>query len=157
MIKNRPGILNWSEFVNSTPIHSIWNTPPVFQIYMTNTILSTVYKNRFNNNIYEVEKWVKQRAESVYEIIDFYDNFYINKVNKQHRSRMNIPFRICNDVELEKQFTDIAREEYELEQLMGHHLFGGQRITTYTSVPDDAIEAVKLYMIHFAKTNIKAN
>ena len=32
---NRPGILDWTEFTHSSPIHSIWNTPPVFQIWVT--------------------------------------------------------------------------------------------------------------------------
>lgn len=161
-----PGILDWHEMISSTPIHSIWNTPVVFQIYMTKLTL-TKYKNmclendgkRINLN--KIGDWTKSRANKIYDIIDNSDGFYQNFVQKKDRSVMNVPFRIGKnigeyDVELEKKFTQMAESEFNLLQLFGHPLFGGQRVTLYNPVPDAAVDKCAEFMQYFMEMHQKA-
>lgn len=64
----------------------------------------------------------RQKSEMIYDIIDNSSGFFSCPVNKNCRSRTNVPFRIGNpdshDV-LEKKFIDMAGEQGMI-QLKGH-------------------------------------
>eukprot|EP01084_Bolivina_argentea_P129532 228753_1 len=151
-----PGILSWNEFSNSLPIHSIYNTPSIFQIYMTDLILQKVYGERFNNDMNKVQKWVKQRANTIYTIFDEYPTLFKNDIDKEYRSVMNIPFRIYDHVDeridsvLEYKFLKQAEEEWYLNQLEGDNSVGGMRVNLFTGIPDDSIKLCAKFMRYFA-------
>ncbi len=104
---------------------------------------------------------IQGRANKIYSIVDEHPDLYQNHVSPADRSIMNVPFRILGpdglpSEEMEKEFTRKAFEDKGMEQLFGHPLFGGQRVTCYNPVPDEAIDAVADFMLEYAKGKLKA-
>lgn len=145
LIKERPkipGILSWFEHAYSKPVHSIYNTPSTWQIYMLNLILRDLEKK---GGVKWAEKRAKQLSNEVYSVIDRSD-IYVNNVSNHERSRMNIPFRLRNGNE------DEFLRQAELRgilQLQGHPLFGGLRVTLYNGIEDEAVEFLLKFMKEF--------
>jgi phosphoserine aminotransferase len=144
---NVPAVMSYKEHTSSTPIHSIYNTPPTYNIYLA----GLVYKEYIRNGGMEYYDERRKRLSSrIYDLVDSSD-VYMNDVRKEDRSMMNLPFRIRNDEKLEDQFSKGA-EEAGLLQLRGHFLFGGIRVTMYNGIPDEGIDRVVKYMEDFEKT-----
>lgn len=75
-----------------------------------------------NGGATAMEKLSSIKSQMIYEIIDNSQGFYVCPVERQNRSRMNIPFRIGNakgDEALEKRFLDKA-VELNMISLKGH-------------------------------------
>ena len=89
--KTIPSLLDWKLINNS---ESFWNTLPVFNIYITDKILS-YYINI--GGIDTIEANSKSKSDIIYSILDE-NNIYEPVVEKgrPERSRMNIPFIIKN-------------------------------------------------------------
>lgn len=157
---NVPGILSWYTHAYSEPVHSIYNTPPTWQVYMMNLILKDLQEKGG-------VKWAEEKAirlsSRVYSVIDN-SNIYINQVPQGERSRMNIPFTIrknwdvdnltVNEVVNDSQssLTDKFIREAEnrgLYQLQGHPLFGGLRVTLYNGIEDESVETLITFMKEF--------
>ena len=60
------------------------------------------------------------RSTLFYNYIDSTDGYYSNKVEVRYRSRMNIPFRICNNEVLEKRFIAEAAAAGLLDLFLRH-------------------------------------
>lgn len=142
-----PSVLSYAQMVNSKPIPSIYNTPPTFLIYMVDLVLQDNIKD---GGIEFLEKRAVRRSNILYDIVDNSDGFYALKCkDRDHRSRMNIPFRICDgDAELEESFCKEA-EKRGLLQLFCHPLFPGCRVTLYNGIPDSAVDVLAQYMHDF--------
>ncbi|KAH0516020.1 Phosphoserine aminotransferase [Microtus ochrogaster] len=72
-------------------------------------------------------------------------------VERQNRSRMNIPFRIGNakgDEALEKRFLDKA-VELNMISLKGHRSVGGIRASLYNAVTIEDVEKLAAFMKNF--------
>ncbi|XP_003515838.2 phosphoserine aminotransferase-like [Cricetulus griseus] len=72
-------------------------------------------------------------------------------VERQNRSRMNIPFRIGNakgDEALEKRFLDKA-VELNMISLKGHRSVGGIRASLYNAVTTEDVEKLAAFMKNF--------
>jgi phosphoserine aminotransferase len=143
--QHTPSVLDWKKMASSTPIPSIYNTPPSFLLYMTSLVLQRIVDI---GGLSAMQTNAKRRADLLYEIIDRSNGFYINNVDPVYRSRMNVPFRIQGGADVEKQFT-VEAEQAGLFQVFGHPLFGGQRITLYNNVPDAAVDHVAQFMQQF--------
>ena len=83
---------------------------------------------------------------SLYDFIDSTD-FYINNVDNQNRSRMNVSFTIHNN-ELLTDFLSGA-EKNGLFGLKGHRLIGGLRASIYNAMPFEGVVALVDYMKEF--------
>lgn len=90
--KNLPSLLDWKLIRDSD---SFWNTLPVFNIYVTQKILSYYKKD---GGLSQLEENSKIKAEIIYSILDD-NNIYepIVPKNRPERSRMNIPFYLKNN------------------------------------------------------------
>ena len=91
-----PGILDWHLYKETD---SLYNTPAIFNIYVIEKLLK--YYNKKGIDVIENES--KLKAELMYEYLDKNDLFYkpfVNKINKIHRSYMNIPFLVCDGDEI---------------------------------------------------------
>ena len=66
-----------------------------------------------------MEKLALEKSKKIYDVIDQSEGFYICTIKKDCRSKINVPFRICNSDELERQFLSGASERGML-QLKGH-------------------------------------
>jgi phosphoserine aminotransferase len=138
-----PSILDWGKAASSRPIASLYNTPPVFALYLMGLVLDDVVAR---GGLRAMERRAIERATRIYGLIDDSRGLFTNAVQPRARSRMNIPFRVNGgDVEAERRFTREA-EERGLHQLFGHPLFGGQRITLYNGVRDDSFEALVTFL-----------
>ena len=146
--KETPSVLDYSKMASSTPIPSIYNTPPTFITYMMGLVFEDLLQKGGVETAQARAKWA---SGLLYDIIDSSGGFYANHVEPAHRSRMNVPFRIrSGDEQLESKFTQEAAAD-GLLQVFGHPLFGGQRITLYNGVPDEAVDAVARFMVAFQK------
>jgi phosphoserine aminotransferase len=90
----------------------------------------------------------RRKAQRLYATIDGND-FYSNPIEPQHRSIMNVPFRLA-DASLDKLFLQQA-EAAGLLNLAGHRRVGGMRASIYNAVPEAAVDALIEFMTDFAK------
>jgi phosphoserine aminotransferase len=67
------------------------NTPSCYSIYMCGLFLDYV-KQR--GGIPYFSAFSQEKSRLLYEAIDGSDGFYVNKIDRPARSRMNIPFVI---------------------------------------------------------------
>ena len=127
---------------------SLYNTPPVFAVYLMKLVLEWVDEN---GGIQAAEKWADQRSGLLYEAIDKSGGFYHSPVPEKNRSRMNIVFRLPSE-DLEKQFISQAKEA-GMGGLKGHRSVGGCRASMYNAMPVEGAQALSDFMREFASKN----
>jgi phosphoserine aminotransferase len=88
----------------------------------------------------------------LYNYFEASEGFYTNNVQPQYRSRMNIPFRIRNDEELEKKFL-VQATAANLYDLAGHRSVGGCRASLYNAMTIEGVEALIAFMKKFKDEN----
>ncbi len=126
---------------------SMYNTPPVFPIYVMRETLRWV-KNL--GGVTEMQKINRKKAEILYNEIDANPLFKGTAV-KEDRSLMNICF-VMNDgyEELADEFRVFATER-GMVGIKGHRLVGGFRASTYNAMPVEGVQALVDTMREFAK------
>lgn len=143
-----PSILDWGLAARSQPIGSLHNTPATFAIHLLSLVLDDL---RARGGVEAMARRAAHHAGRLYELIDGSGGVYHNGIDPAARSRMNVPFRVLGgDPAAEARFTREA-EERGLLQVFGHPLFGGQRISLYNGVPDEALDAVAAFLDEFAR------
>lgn len=140
-----PTIFKYSTYARH---QSLYNTPPVYGIYMIKLVLEWVKKQ---GGIAELEKRNVQKAGLLYDVIDASGGFYQGVVEKPFRSMMNITWRM-KDEELEKRFVRESRN-HGFAGLAGHRSVGGLRASAYNAVPLEACKALADFMIDFQRRN----
>jgi phosphoserine aminotransferase len=127
---------------------SLYNTPPVFGIYMLK--LTTDWVKEVGG-LAEMEKRAIKRSSIIYEAIDNSGGWYRCPMDKASRSRMNVCFRLP-DEELEKKFIAEALEK-GMSGLKGHRSVGGCRASMYNAMPIEGAETLATFMADFKKNN----
>jgi phosphoserine aminotransferase len=127
---------------------SLYNTPPVFSIYMMKLTLDWV---KSAGGLAEMEKRAIARSGALYDTIDGADGWYRCPVDKESRSRMNVCFRLPTE-ELEAKFIAEALEE-NFSGLKGHRSVGGCRASMYNAMPVEGAERLAEFMQKFKKNN----
>ena len=127
---------------------SLFNTPPVFAIYMLNLVLTWI-----NNlgGLGELEKITKAKKDIIYNLIDTYPDYFRGTVRKNSRSWMNVTLRLPSE-ELEQKLVAKGKES-GFVGLKGHRSVGGIRVSLYNGVPLEAAEKVAEFMEDFKKEN----
>lgn len=101
-----------------------------------------------------MDKLSLAKSQMIYQVIDGSDGFYTCPVDKNVRSRMNIPFRIGgpagNDA-LEKEFLQKA-ELIKMVQLKGHRSVGGIRASLYNAITLENTETLAKFMKEFSES-----
>ena len=94
----------------------------------------------------------KNKTQSLYDYIDNSNGYYISKVNPKYRSRLNVPFRIMNDKDLEAKF---IKEAFKLGliDISGHVSTGGIRASIYNAMPMEGVVALVDFMKKFKTEN----
>lgn len=92
-----PAILDYHTYVKH---NSLYNTPPVYIIYLVNLVLKWIKRN---GGLDFIEKRNVEKARLIYETIDQSYGFYQGMARPASRSLMNITFKMKNN-ELEKRF-----------------------------------------------------
>jgi phosphoserine aminotransferase len=133
------------------PVHvenkSMYNTPPVFAIYVMRLVLGWLLEQ---GGLEAVEKVNERKARKIYAEIDK-TGFYRGHATPDSRSRMNITFRLPSE-ELEKKFAKEATAA-GLDGLKGHRSVGGMRASIYNAFPEPGVDALVEFMQEFERKN----
>ncbi len=140
--ENVPTILQYQ-----THAEKIFNTPPVFNVYMVNLVLEWIQEK---GGLSYFKKFNEEKAALVYDEIDK-DDFYEGAVEKDSRSLMNVTFRLKDDSLESKFLTEAA--EHDLMTLKGHRSVGGMRASIYNACPRESVEALVNFMRDFRDQN----
>ncbi len=126
--------------------NSLYNTPPVFPIYMLRLVVDLLIEKGGIDAIAETNE---KKARALYEAIDSSDGFYTCPVEKTARSKMNVVFRLP-DEDAEKRFIAGAGEA-GMVGLKGHRSVGGIRASIYNAMPEEGVAALVEYMDQFRR------
>ncbi len=126
---------------------SLYNTPPVFAIYVLGLVVRWLVAQGGLESIADVNE---RKAAKLYAEIDR-TGFYRGTAQKDSRSMMNITFRLPSE-ELEKQFVRDT-EEAGMDGLKGHRSAGGIRASIYNAFPEDGVDALTAFMREFERRN----
>ena len=126
---------------------SMYNTPPVFTIYVMRLVLAWLLKN---GGLAAVDKANQRKADKLYAEIDR-TGFYKAHAELGSRSRMNVTFRLPNE-DLEKAFAKAATAA-GLDGLKGHRSVGGMRASIYNAFPEAGVDALVQFMQEFERKN----
>ena len=121
----------------------LFNTPPVFAVYMVEKVLRWLDGKGGIEGIKGVNE---EKAHLLYGRIDASD-FYRGTVEKGSRSQMNVCFRLADEA-LEPVFIKEAAEA-GLLALKGHRSVGGMRASIYNACPLKAVQALVSFMDDF--------
>lgn len=121
----------------------LFNTPPVFAVYMVEKVLRWLDGL---GGIPAIHKINEAKATKLYGRIDASD-FYQGTAAVDSRSQMNVCFRIAN-ADLEGTFIQEAKAN-GLLALKGHRSVGGIRASIYNACPPEAVDALVSFMDAF--------
>jgi phosphoserine aminotransferase len=126
---------------------SMYNTPPVFAIYVMRLVLAWLLKQ---GGLAAVGARNARKANKLYAAIDRTE-FYRGHAENDSRSRMNVTFRLPSE-ELEKKFIKDATAA-GLDGLKGHRSVGGLRASIYNAFPEEGVDALVQFMSEFERRN----
>lgn len=136
--KDLPPMLSYQNYADND---SLYNTPPVFAIYMVNKTLHWI---KAQGGVTAIEARNKEKAQLIYDVIDNSNGFYRGHAEKADRSRMNITFNLPT-AEMEKDFIAEGKARGFIG-IGGHRLVGGCRISAYNAVTLEACKALADFM-----------
>ncbi|MCB4366087.1 3-phosphoserine/phosphohydroxythreonine transaminase [Hydrogenophaga taeniospiralis] len=130
---------------------SMYNTPPTYAIYMAGLTFQWLKRQSEGEfrGVAAMEQRNLAKATLLYDFID-QSQLYINKVARNCRSRMNVPF-FLRDESRNEAFLAGAKAA-GLLQLKGHKSVGGMRASLYNALPLAGVQALVTYMRDFEKT-----
>lgn len=126
-----PSMLNYQVHVDKD---SLFNTPPVFSIYVSMLNLEWLKKQ---GGIAALEAANTQKAELLYDAIEAHPLF-TPTVAKKFRSRMNVSFVAVNE-DTEKKFSALCKEK-GIHGIKGHRSVGGFRASLYNALALSSVQ-----------------
>lgn len=124
---------------------SMYNTPPVFPIYVS---LLTMRWLKKNGGVEWIEKINNQKATALYNEIDR-NGLFTGTAEKGSRSNMNVTF-LLNKTELEPEFDKLWKSA-GISGLRGHRDVGGYRASLYNALPLESVNVLVDVMKEFEK------
>ena len=122
---------------------SMYNTPPVFSIYVA---LLNLRWLKSKGGVAEIERENKSKAETLYREIDR-NSLFKGTCAVEDRSKMNVCF-VMEDASLEKEFAKLA-DLSGFEGLLGHRSVGGFRASMYNALAITSVHALVELMQDF--------
>jgi phosphoserine aminotransferase len=139
-----PSAFDWTQVAAAD---SMLNTPPTYAIYIAGLVFQWLKRN---GGVAAMEQRNIAKANLLYDYLDS-TGFYTTKVEKNFRSRMNVPFYL-RDESLNAAFLAGAKER-GLLQLKGHKSVGGMRASIYNAMPIEGVQALVDYLREFEKSH----
>ena len=136
-----PSAFDWKTVADND---SMYNTPPTYAIYIAGLVFAHLKKL---GGVAAIEAVNIEKARLLYAALDA-DDFYVNKVAPNNRSRMNVPF-FLRDESRNTEFLAGAQAR-GLLQLKGHKSVGGMRASIYNAMPIEGVQALVDYLNEFA-------
>jgi len=128
-----PAMLDYKEHIKAG---SMYNTPPVFPVYVSMLTLQWLKKL---GGIGAIEKENEKKAQLIYSEIDLNPLFKGYAV-KEDRSMMNATFTLENE-NLKETFETMLKEA-GISGLNGHRSVGGYRASMYNALSLDSVKAL---------------
>ena len=144
--ESRDSVARYLRFDVHQKSSSLFNTPPVFTVWVTGKVLRWM---KDKGGLEVIEREAREKAGLVYGVIDASDGFYRCPVEAESRSHMNVVFRLPNE-ELEAKFLEQAAAR-RLVNLKGHRSVGGCRASLYNAMPRASVEALCAFMDAFRR------
>lgn len=139
-----PTMLDYKTHIDG---ESMFNTPPVFSVYVVNQTLKWLKEL---GGVKAIEEINERKAGKLYAEIER-NSLFRCPVVEEDRSLMNVVF-VMNNPEQESAFATFAKER-GLEQLAGHRSVGGFRASIYNAMPEEGVDALIEAMQEFEKLN----
>ncbi len=139
-----PTMLRYRTYAKSG---SLYNTPPVFAIYVVGLVLKWLVAS---GGLAAIAARNERKAQKLYAAIDQSD-FYRGTAARDSRSLMNVTFRLPSEP-LEAQFVSEATRA-GLDGLKGHRSVGGLRASIYNAFPETGIDALVSFMGEFERAH----
>jgi phosphoserine aminotransferase len=139
-----PSILGYHTHIQA---RSIFNTPPVFSIYVL--MLVTRWLRDEIGGLAAMGTINREKADLIYGALDTDAEFYRVHSQRPFRSIMNIVFSLPNPA-LEDLFLETSHHE-GFHGLEGHRSIGGLRVSLYNAVSLDAAKALSAWLIEFLR------
>lgn len=131
--RNIPSMLDYKVQIDGG---SMYNTPPVFSIYVSMLNLRWL---KSKGGVAAIEKENISKSEALYKEIDR-NSLFKGTCRIEDRSRMNVCF-VMENPELEKSFLKFA-EERNIIGIKGHRSVGGFRASMYNALPITSVHAL---------------
>jgi phosphoserine aminotransferase len=128
-----PSMLDYQVHISKD---SMFNTPPVFPVYVSMLTLEWL-KNL--GGIPAIEKINEQKAALLYAEIDRNPHFK-GFAEKEDRSLMNVTFNLTN--ESDKEVFDALWNDAGISGIKGHRSVGGYRASIYNAMPIESIQVL---------------
>ncbi len=137
-----PAMLDWRTHIDG---ESMYNTPPVFPIFVMTETLRWVKDMGGVAAVYELNK---KKAAVLYDEIDR-NSLFVGTAAKEDRSLMNVCFVMAPGYEaLQDEFMNFAKER-GMVGIKGHRSVGGFRASIYNACPIESIQALVECMKEF--------
>ena len=142
VVRPLPTMMNVNTYVEN---NSMFNTPPVFPIYVLRETLKWMKAEGGLEAIYARNQ---KKAALLYAEIDR-NSLFRGTVAEEDRSLMNICFVMSEgNEELASEFMTFAKER-GMVGIKGHRLVGGFRASCYNACPVESVEALVACMQEF--------
>jgi phosphoserine aminotransferase len=133
--RHLPTMLNYQTHIDKL---SMFNTPPVFAIFVMNETLKWL---KSIGGVEEMYKINKAKADLLYGEIDR-NSMFIGTAAKEDRSLMNVCFVMApGKEELQDEFFAFAKER-GMVGIKGHRSVGGFRASLYNACPIEDVQAL---------------
>ena len=139
-----PSAFHWKTVADND---SMYNTPPTYAIYIAGLVFQWLKRQ---GGVAAMEVRNVAKSALFYGYLDA-SGLYQNRIERDARSRMNIPFFLADDA-LNEAFLAGAKEHHLL-QLKGHKSAGGMRASIYNAMPIVGVQALVDYMREFERTH----
>jgi phosphoserine aminotransferase len=147
LLENVPaGLPTLLDYRTHLKANSIYNTPPVFAIYVT-MLVTRWLRNRIGG-LAQMDALNRRKAACLYDGVDDSLGFYRGWAKREYRSLMNVVFKLPTP-ELEAAFLAESAEA-GVSGLAGHRALGGIRASIYNAMSLEGVQALRSFMDHFA-------
>ncbi|MBQ5670499.1 MAG: 3-phosphoserine/phosphohydroxythreonine transaminase, partial [Tidjanibacter sp.] len=144
VVRSVPSMVNPKSHIEN---NSMFNTPPVFPIYV---LMETLRWMKSIGGMKEMYRRNCEKAEMLYAEIDR-NKLFRGTAAVEDRSRMNICFVMNPEYEaLAGEFLEFAKEK-GMVGIKGHRLVGGFRASCYNALPLESVKALVECMQEFEK------
>lgn len=143
-VDSLPSMLNYRTMATNG---SLYNTPPVFGIYILRLVLKWMLKQ---GGLAAIGAVNEKKAATLYTELDRTD-YWRPHAASDSRSIMNVTFRLPSE-DLEKQFVKEATAA-GFDGLKGHRSVGGLRASIYNAFPAAGVDALVQFMQEFERKN----
>ncbi len=148
IVRDLPTMVNYRTHVEN---NSMFNTPPVFPIYVLKETLRWL---KSIGGVPEIHRRNVAKAQLLYDEIDR-NPLLRGTVEKEDRSLMNICFVMADGYE---ELAPLFMEEAKARGIVGikgHRLVGGFRASCYNALPIESVQVLVECMREFAEKHAK--